>query len=102
MKKYTLYIGLNDKDTKAQKIETLNAANIARNVILSRTDGGTIYNAIGFYTHADGSIAIENTLRIELIETDPDALHDIIETLKTVFNQESIILQTENVDTVFC
>ena len=48
MKKYTLYCGLNDKDTKRQEISTLEAAKMVRNACLSYADGATIFEATGF------------------------------------------------------
>lgn len=102
IKKTTLYVGLNDKDTKTQKIDTLEAVKIVTNLITAKCDGGTIYNATGIYKHDDGTIVIENTLRIELIDTPEDILSDLIDTLKNVLNQESIIKQTEIVNSIFC
>jgi len=102
MIKYTLYVGLNDKETKRQNVETVEACKIARNIILKYTDGATIYNAVGFYTHSDGTVTIENTLRIELFGTAPDALMIIIETLKAVFNQETIIKETQEIHSEYC
>lgn len=95
MKKITLYVGLNDKDTKTQKIDTVEAVKIVSNLIYTMMDGGTIYNATGIYKHENGDIVIENTLRIELIECDEKTLGRLIETLKSVLNQETIIKQTE-------
>lgn len=102
MEKITLYVGLNDKDTKAQKIDTLEAVKIAENLVCDMCGGGTIYNAVGVYTHDDGTIITENTLRIELIDTAAAALDTLITALKAVLNQESIIKQTEVINSVFC
>lgn len=102
MKKITLYVGLNDKDTKVQKIDTQEANKITMNIITSYTDGATIYNATGIYKHEDGTIVLENTLKIELYEVSDEALTAIIDTLKRTLNQESIIKQTEVVNSVFC
>ena len=102
MKKTTLYVGLNDKDTKVQKVDTMEASKIATNIITSYTDGATIYNATGIYKHEDGTVVLENTLRIELYECNDEALVSIIDTLKRVLNQEAIIKQIEEVNTVFC
>lgn len=102
MNKTTLYVGLNDKDTHTQKIDTLEAVKIVTNIITDITDGCTIYNASGVYTHEDGSIVIENTLKIELFDTANSAINQIIDTLKRVLNQESIIKQTENIISEFC
>ena len=102
MEKTTLYVGLNDKDTKVQKIDTQEANKITMNIITSYTDGATIYNATGIYKHEDGTIVLENTLKIELYEVSDEALTAIIDTLKRTLNQESIIKQTEVVNSVFC
>lgn len=102
MKKITLYVGLNDKDTKVQKIDTQEANKITMNIITSYTDGATIYNATGIYKHEDGTIVLENTLKIELYEVNDEALTAIIDTLKRTLNQEAIIKQTEVVNSVFC
>ncbi len=98
MKKYTLYLGLNDKDTKVQKINTLEAYKICINILMKYTDGATIYEAQGIYKHNNGTFTTETTLRIELLFiTEKDVLQ-IIATLKQVFNQESIALQTESIN----
>ena len=102
MNKTTLYIGLNDKDTKTQKIDTIEAFKIVSNVITEYANGGTIYNATGIYKHDDGEIVIENTLRVELIDTPAAAINAIIKIVKTVLNQESIIKQTETISSEFC
>ena len=100
MKKQTLYIGLNDKDTKAQKIDTLEAVKIVSNILTEYTDGATIYNATGIYKHDNGDIVIENTLRVELIEADAGRLAEAVKIIKTVLNQESIIIQNEIINSV--
>ena len=97
MKKFTLYLGLNDKITLSQKINTIEAYKIAMNIILKYTDGATIFEASGYYKHDNGNITIEKTLRIELLFIDKEQVLKIIDTLKMVFNQESIILQEETI-----
>lgn len=100
--KITLYMGLNDKVTKTQKIDTLEAYKIVTEYITSITDGCTIYSAKGVYKHTSGEVVIENTLRIEIFGVSEKQVTDIINTLKKLFNQESIIKQVEHVDTQFC
>lgn len=102
MEKVTLYVGLNDKDTKTQQIDTVEAVKMVTNIICNEADGGTVYNATGIYKHDNGTIVIENTLRIELIDVAREALAKIIATIKSVLNQESIIKQTEKIESVFC
>jgi len=101
MTKYTLYIGLNDKDTKTQRIETMEASKIVQNVLTDTTGGGTIYSATGVYRHDNGTIVIENTLRVELVAVAMEAVRGAIDVIKKALNQESVILQTENIQSVF-
>lgn len=96
--KYSLYLGLNDKDTKTQKIDTLEAYKILCNLLKSyNVEGFTVYNAHGFYVHDDGSFTVENTLKVELMFIDEITIDNIIKQLKIIFNQESIIKQVEEV-----
>jgi len=95
IKKHTLYLGLNDKDTKTQKIGTIESYKITQNILTEFCDGGTIFEAQGFYKHQNGTITLEKTLRIELLFIDDQTVKKICDILKTVFNQESIAIQSE-------
>lgn len=98
MTKYTLYMGLNDKDSKRQMISTVEAYKIVSNLVSQMFDGGTIYEADGVYKHDDGTIVIEKTLKIELLFAEQKDVKDLCETLKRVFNQESIAVQVEEIN----
>lgn len=98
MEKYTLYLGLNDKDKKVQLIGTLEAYKICNNILLHYTDGATIFEANGIYKHEDGSYTIEKTLRIELLFINAKTLTQIIADLKKAFNQEAIAVQKQVID----
>ena len=67
MKKHTFYIGLNDKDTKSQLINTLDAYRITTNIL---GVDSTIKECKGVYTHEDGTITTENTLEVVLLDFD--------------------------------
>ena len=96
--KYSLYLGLNDKDTKTQKIDTLEAYKILCNLLKSyNVEGFTVYNAHGFYMHNDGTFTTENTLKVELMFIDEKTIDNIIKQCKIIFNQECIIKQVEEV-----
>ena len=51
IKKFTLYLGLNDKDTKRQEISTLEAYKVVSNLLAKDFGGGTIFEAQGIYKH---------------------------------------------------
>lgn len=98
MTKYTLYMGLNDKDAKIQLINTVEAYKIVTNLLTSYTDGATIFDANGIYKHDDGTVVVEKTLRIELLFVEVETVRIIVDTLKKLFNQESIAVQHEVVE----
>ena len=98
MEKYTLYVGLNDKDKKQQLISTIEAYKICNNILLHYTDGATIFEASGIYKHQDGTFTIEKTLRIELLFTNKETIDSIVQDLKKAFNQETIAVQKQVID----
>lgn len=85
MLKFTLYVGLNDKDSKKQEISTLEAYKIINKLLLNYTDGATIFEATGIYKHDDGTFTTEKTLRIELLFIDRAVVLEIVEQLKKDF-----------------
>ena len=102
MNKTTLYIGLNDKDSKTQKIDTVEAIKVIYNLLLANgIDGATLYNATGIYKHDNGVVVIENTIRCEIIEPVNNGLNKAIQAIKSALNQESIIKQVENITSDF-
>ena len=98
MDKYILYVGLNDKDTKTQKIDTLSAYNLTNNILLNYVEGATITQSKGIYKHNNGNVVIENTLVIELLFTDKTTVETIAKELKMALNQESIAIQKQTIE----
>ena len=101
MKKTTLFIGLNDKNTKHQEIATLDAYKIAVNIFTAYTGGATISEAVGIYTHDNGETVTEKTLRCEVYSSDIDAIRTAANALKRAFNQESILIETVETESAF-
>lgn len=101
MKKTTLYIGLNDKDTKHQEIATLDAYKIAANIFTAYTGGATISEAVGIYTHDNGETVTEKTLRCEVYSTNTEAIRTAANALKQAFNQESILIESVETESAF-
>ena len=98
MKKITLYIGLNDKDSKQQEITTVDAYKIVNNTL---GVGSTITEGRGIYTHEDGTVVSEVSLVVELLDFDNTLtdkwLKSKVVALKTILNQESIAVQEQEV-----
>lgn len=98
MDKYILYVGLNDKDTKTQKIDTLSAYNLTNNILINYVEGATVTQSKGIYKHNNGNVVIENTLVIELLFTDKTTVETIAKELKMALNQESIAIQKQTIE----
>lgn len=96
IKKYILYVGLNDKTTKLQEISTINAYKMVVNVCKNNgLEGFTISDAMGFYIHDNGDVVTEKSIKIEILFTDEKTINNIIDELKIILNQETIIKQVE-------
>ncbi len=103
MKKYTLYLGLNDSQSKSQTIPTEDAVNIVTALLIDEYQlaGATLQLATGIYKHDDGSIIKENTIIIILLDIDDSIINEIIDDLKIIFNQECILKEVCLVDYIF-
>ena len=102
MIQHVLFLGLNDKDSKVQEVNTIDAYKITmRAVIRAGYTGATITEATGFYTHEDGVTVIEKSLRIEILNANDHNTAALIEDLKGLFNQESILLEKHNTSIQF-
>lgn len=90
---YKLYLGLNDKDTKLQKYDIVEAYKVANSIVLSHCEGATIYNGNGIYKHENGQVVVEQTLIIEISGASESSVASVIEDLKRVFNQECVLVE---------
>lgn len=93
--KFTFYVGLNDKDSKVQEIELVEAYKLCMQTIQKYSEGGTIFEAKGFYTHLNKEIVIEETFRIEVMFIGDKEAHAIVDELKIKLNQEAIAVTKE-------
>ena len=103
MTRYTLTIGLFDKDTKRQKISTDIAIRIVSDLVVNVIGYGTIHTGNGIYTHNNGSIVVEPSL-VYFVDGEKD-LKDKVKALawsiKKALNQESIMMEESAVKMEF-
>ena len=99
MKKITLYIGLNDQDSKVQEISTIDAYKVVSKII---EVGSTITEGRGIYRHEDGTVVSEVSLVVELLDFDNTLdkgwVKNKVDQIKTILNQESVAVQYQEVD----
>lgn len=96
-KKFTFFIGLNDKDAKVQTINSFDAGRIVERVFVKHgVDGATITGGRGVYKHDDGTVVAEETIIVQVFEFgDAVPVKDICKDLKLMLNQESIAVEQQ-------
>lgn len=90
---YILYMGLNDKNTKRQKIRTKKAIKYLQQYLFNNDINATISLCKGLYKHEGGQKVKENTIKIELLFIEENKILSMIEDLKKDYNQETIAVQ---------
>lgn len=101
MKKYTVYIGLNDQDSKVQIITTENALTLAENIFCEYCGGATLTTGRGVYTHDDGQKVIENTIIAAVFGCELESVKRAALECKRALNQESVALECYEVESNF-
>ncbi len=101
MKKHTLYVGLNDKITRMQEINTVDAYKLLQRIVKRDC---TITEGRGVYTHDDGKVTVETSLIIEMLDIEGDITDGVInamaQDIKALLNQESVAYQVTDVTSV--
>lgn len=99
MTKYNLTVGLLDKDSKVQEIGTVRATKLVTRIVTTKIGFGTILDANGVYTHDDGTIVTEPSIRVEILDTEgtigKDKIVALASELKIALNQESILFEQQ-------
>lgn len=99
--RYTLSIGLNDKDT-LRPVTSYEHASIELAGRLAQLGiGCTITKGTGVYKHERGDVVIEDTVVISIIDFDGTAvgrLQAFIDGVKRDYNQESVALVTDKIE----
>ena len=94
MTKTTICVGLLDKDSKRQEVNTLDAYKVAANIFAATTGGATITEGTGVYTHDNGEIVIEPTLVCVVYGSDAGTIEKEAAQLKVALNQEAVTIET--------
>ncbi len=88
----TIYVGLNDADTKVQKFDTEKYISVLRNVCHNYNVAFSFHMINGGYFHDDGRYTEENTLVLILIDVPENMVREIAKDLCAFFHQESVMV----------
>lgn len=91
-----LYVGLNDAETKKQKLETEQYLEQLKKICFTYHVPFSVGIEEGGYFHENGEYVEEKTLVLTLIDIDKDNIRKIAEELCSLFHQESVLI-TEDV-----
>lgn len=100
-KKYTMYLGTNDKDTLVQEIPTEKIRAEMHEICMKYVDGYTLTVAEGYYRDPDNNLSHETSLVYVFIDTDIHAIKKIMDEALVKFNQSSILLEENSSKSIF-
>ena len=89
--RYTLYIGLNDKDEKIQLVPV----ELAEEIVMEFVGDCSIERIRGCYSHEDGTRVFENTLKVSILFRTEAEIEQYVAAIKRRLNQESIAVCRE-------
>lgn len=98
--RYTLSVGLNDKDTLQPRATYEHASVDMAGRLAQLGVGCTITRGTGVYKHERGDVVIEETVVISIIDFDGTAgakLGALIDGIKRDYNQESVAVITDKI-----
>ncbi|AET69231.1 hypothetical protein Desor_3769 [Desulfosporosinus orientis DSM 765] len=96
--KYTLYVGLNDKDTYTQIIDSLEAEKKASAICIKYVDGYTLTHGEGAYKDEKGVITKENSLIYTFFNVTDAQMKSIMNEMLKELNQNSILIEKQKVN----
>jgi hypothetical protein len=99
--KYTLYIGLNDKDTYSQKISTREAEKKVNDIALKYVDGFTGCIGTGAFKDEKGMVTYENTLIYTFYSVTDEQMKRIMDEVLKELNQNAVLIDKQKVDYEF-
>lgn len=100
-RQYVIYLGTNDKDSGLPVFTQEDAKKKAYEVLFKYFSGFTVQEANGGWLNDDGSKSHEYTLVIYLSDTTKEKIYASMDELLKVFNQSSILLQSNQTRTEF-
>ncbi|MEG0329689.1 MAG: hypothetical protein RR602_06710 [Longicatena sp.] len=100
-KKYTLYIGINDKDTYTQLISTNQARDIVNEICIRYVGGYSAWEAIGGYVDDTKTLTQEHTLVYSFYDVKEEQITSIMDEVLDKLNQSTILVECEDAKSMY-
>lgn len=100
-KRYTISVGLNDKDENIQKHRTERIVKLVTNCCKAYSLSFSCYEQDGGYRCENGSYILEKSIAIVLIDPSEQLVEELSKDLCAFLNQESVLVTVENIECYF-
>lgn len=96
--RYTIYVGLNDGDTKEPRRDLQTLESVLYSVCKNYKVSFSILESEGGYFHANGHFIKEDSIQVILIGSTKEIANEIAIDICAFFNQESVLVVHDVVD----
>lgn len=96
-KRYTIYMGLADRNEYEQKVSFEKASSLVGNVCRNYNMSFSLVLQQGGYFHHNGQFVDEASLAVSLINADKRLVDEVAADLCCFFNQESVMVTCEKI-----
>ena len=100
-KKYTMYLGTNDKDTQKREIPLKEIQEQMHEICMKYVDGYTLTVADGYFKDSEGKPYREIALVYVFIDAPIESIKKIMDEALVKFNQSSILLEESEGKSIF-
>ena len=100
-KRYTISVGLNDKDEKVQKIQTEKIVRLVTHCCKGYGMAFSAYLQEGGYVHDNGEYVLEKSVCLVFIDPDERLVEEVGKDLCAFLNQESVMVTVDEVECLF-
>ena len=100
-KRYTISVGLNDKDEKLQKVQTEKVLRLVKNCCKGYSMAFSSYLQDGGYIHDNGEYVLEKSVCIVFVEPDEKLVEEVAKDLCAFLNQESVMITVDEIEYFF-
>lgn len=102
IKRYTISVGLNDKDEKIQKFQTEKIIKLVTNCCKHYELAFSCYSQEGGYMHVNGNgYVLEKSLAIVLVDPEEKVVHELCEDLCAFLNQETVMVTVDYAESYY-
>ena len=94
--RYTIYLGLKDKDRMQQLVSTEEFVALVANTCASKRLGFSLDTEKGGYLMENGTFVVEDSLALSFVGAEKEQILTLAEELRVRLNQETVLVAEES------